>query len=52
MGIQGAKGDRGDKGDKGEAGKWDGKVPVNPNPKPTTEGYIWLGGEGIYEFMF
>lgn len=44
MGIQGAKGDRGDKGDKGEAGKWDGKVPVNPNPKPTAEGYIWLEG--------
>lgn len=47
MGIQGARGDKGekgDRGDKGEAGKWDGKVPVNPNPKPTAEGYIWLEG--------
>lgn len=47
MGIQGARGDKGekgDRGDKGEAGKWNGKVPVNPNPKPTEEGFIWLEG--------
>ena len=47
-GVQGVKGDKGDrgiqgvKGDKGDAGKWDGKVPINPNPLPTAEGSIWI----------
>ena len=38
-GIQGAKGD---KGDRGNDGKWDGRVPIEPQTRPTADGSIWI----------